>query len=271
MIIKFCGITNIEDARAALQAGADWIGLNLVAGPRRIEFDTVRALVTQLPAVDRVVALVTLHGGPDAPEFAPTSDATLNELHALGVRRLQLYGPVAPADLVRLGDRGFETILVHHVADAQSLRSLDAKLIECAEACDDARPGSAGAASSPCVRPAEGDHEGTGQAQPDYLLFDAADARGLGGTGRLANWQAIVDAQELTSKGAEGNLRVPWPPFLLAGGLNPDNVAEAIRTVRPFGVDVSSGIESSPGRKDAQTMHRFVAHARAAFAAVAAQ
>jgi phosphoribosylanthranilate isomerase len=73
------------------------------------------------------------------------------------------------------------------------------------------------------------------------------------GTGRLADWEA---ATRLAAR----------CELILAGGLSPDNVADAVAQVRPFGVDVSSGVETSPGRKDAARINRFVATARAAFA-----
>jgi phosphoribosylanthranilate isomerase len=84
------------------------------------------------------------------------------------------------------------------------------------------------------------------------LLLDAVSAVERGGTGRRVDWEraAAVARQRRT---------------VLAGGLTPDNVAEAIATVRPFGVDVSSGVEASPGRKDRDKVSRFLDNARKAF------
>ena len=82
-----------------------------------------------------------------------------------------------------------------------------------------------------------------------YLL-DAYVKDSLGGTGATFNWGLAVRAQEFGK------------PILLAGGLTPDNVADAVRRVQPFGVDVSSGVESEPGRKDPARMKAFVEAAK---------
>jgi phosphoribosylanthranilate isomerase len=84
------------------------------------------------------------------------------------------------------------------------------------------------------------------------FLLDAADPIRRGGTGDVVDW---TRAAELARQ---------WP-IVLAGGLTPDNVAEAIARVRPAGVDVSSGVESAPGEKDAAKVSRFIASARRAF------
>ena len=86
-----------------------------------------------------------------------------------------------------------------------------------------------------------------------YLL-DAYVKDALGGTGATFNWDLAVRAQEFGK------------PIFLAGGLTPENVVEAVRKVQPFGVDVSSGEESEPGRKDAEQMRTFVAAAKGALA-----
>ncbi len=86
-----------------------------------------------------------------------------------------------------------------------------------------------------------------------YLL-DAYVKDALGGTGATFNWDLAVRAQEFGK------------PIFLAGGLTPENVAEAVRKVQPFGVDVSSGVEIEPGRKDAQQIRTFVAAAKGALA-----
>jgi phosphoribosylanthranilate isomerase len=84
------------------------------------------------------------------------------------------------------------------------------------------------------------------------FLLDAADPVRRGGTGAAVDWKAAAA------------LAKQWP-IVLAGGLTPDNVAGAIAAVRPVGVDVSSGVEASPGEKDALKMSRFIATARRAF------
>jgi phosphoribosylanthranilate isomerase len=85
--------------------------------------------------------------------------------------------------------------------------------------------------------------------QASLFLYDAF-AEGYGGSGKRAPWDVV----------AAGARR----PFLIAGGLNPSNVAEAIRATRPDGVDVSSGVESAPGIKDTRKLRAFIKHARAA-------
>jgi phosphoribosylanthranilate isomerase len=83
------------------------------------------------------------------------------------------------------------------------------------------------------------------------LLLDAWVAESYGGTGHRCNWDLAADvARERT--------------MLLAGGLTPDNVAEAVRAVRPYGVDVSSGVEAAPGQKDPQKVADFIRNAKAA-------
>jgi phosphoribosylanthranilate isomerase len=88
---------------------------------------------------------------------------------------------------------------------------------------------------------------------PAAILLDAYVEGQEGGTGTTAPWDLIADYK-------------PGVPIILAGGLTPGNVAEAIRTVRPAGVDVATGVEFAPGRKDPDKVRAFVANARAAAA-----
>lgn len=88
----------------------------------------------------------------------------------------------------------------------------------------------------------------------DALVLDTATAKGFGGTGEVASWDL---AAELVR-----NLDVPC---FLAGGLNPENVREAIEVVKPFGVDVSSGVEAAPGVKDAEKIRLFCLRAKSEF------
>ena len=86
--------------------------------------------------------------------------------------------------------------------------------------------------------------------QTDAYLLDAFSPEARGGTGEKFNWELAVEAQKFGK------------PVFLAGGLTPENVADAVRKVRPFGVDVSSGVESAPGKKDAVKVRAFIAAAR---------
>lgn len=93
----------------------------------------------------------------------------------------------------------------------------------------------------------------------DAILLDTKTAAASGGTGRAFDWKR---AQQVLAAD-DGKLRI-----ILAGGLTPENVAEAIRTVRPWGVDVASGVERRPGMKDPVRVANFISAARAAFASI---
>ena len=86
----------------------------------------------------------------------------------------------------------------------------------------------------------------------DAFLLDACSPAGLGGTGEKFNWDLAIGAQKFGK------------PIFLAGGLTPENVADAVRRVRPFAVDVSSGVESAPGKKDAAKVRAFITAVRTA-------
>jgi phosphoribosylanthranilate isomerase len=95
------------------------------------------------------------------------------------------------------------------------------------------------------------DVTGYARGEAPALLIDASVKGAYGGTGLIADWAAAADLAKRF-------------PLLLAGGLTPENVGEAIRQVRPWGVDTASGVESSPGKKDAGKMKAFVAEVRRA-------
>ena len=87
--------------------------------------------------------------------------------------------------------------------------------------------------------------------QTDAYLLDAYSPEARGGTGEKFNWDLAIEAQKFGK------------PIFLAGGLTPENVADAVKKVRPFAVDVSSGVESAPGKKDAAKVRAFIAAVRA--------
>ncbi len=84
------------------------------------------------------------------------------------------------------------------------------------------------------------------QCRPAACLIDAKVSGAYGGTGHRAPWQLVAEARE------------EFWPLILGGGLTPDNVAAAIDTVQPYGVEASSGVESEPGRKDHQAVRAFI-------------
>jgi phosphoribosylanthranilate isomerase len=207
--IKICGVTCVEDARAAVQLGADALGLNFYApSPRCIRPETAAQIVNELPPFVEPVGL-----------FVEETTASIGErLRGLDrIRTVQRHGiPLVPER-----DWAFSLIPAFAVRDAASLeevrRHLDA------------------------LRAA-------GRPAPAVLLD--AHAPGLhGGTGRTAPWDLIADFDV-------------GVPVILAGGLTPDNVAEAVRRVRPYAVDVASGVEATPGRKDVEKMRRFIEAAK---------
>lgn len=93
-----------------------------------------------------------------------------------------------------------------------------------------------------------------GRANLQAVLLDAYDKTVRGGSGKQFNWDLVTAARKA------GRL-AGWPPIILAGGLTPDCVADAIRTVAPWGVDVASGVESSPAVKDMEKVAAFIHNA----------
>jgi phosphoribosylanthranilate isomerase len=209
MIVKICGITALDDALAAIEAGADMLGFNFYPpSPRYIERTTCIRLVTAIR--NRGLATTTVGVFVNTPPVEV--DRILGEC---GLDLAQLSGDEPPSDLAVLGERAFKAI----------------------------RPKEARAALASAAQYAR-------RAASPVLLVDASAGMGqFGGTGQIGDWEAarVVSARHL---------------LLLAGGLRPDNVAAAIAAVRPWGVDVASGVESRPGRKDPAKMRAFVRAAR---------
>ncbi|MFP4080514.1 MAG: phosphoribosylanthranilate isomerase [Ectothiorhodospira sp.] len=199
--VKICGITREEDARAAVEAGCDAIGLVFHArSPRAVSLDQAGAILARLPPFVTRVGL-----------FMDAGTARVREaLAALSLDLVQFHGRESPVDC-------------------------DACGVDYLKAVPMAEPGGARAfmARYPGARGFLLDSHGPGQA---------------GGTGRTFDWG-------------------DWPgdmdrPLILAGGLDPDNVATAIARTRPWAVDVSSGVEAAPGIKDPGRITRFMSEVR---------
>ena len=200
--VKICGITNLADALAAVEAGADVLGLNFYEGsPRRVSMKTAAEISKQLPPfVMRAGVFV------NADE-----DLVTRAIGECGLSLLQFHGD-EPAEFC--AQFGLISMKAFRIRDAESLKELP-------------------------------------RFQTDAYLLDAFSPEARGGTGERFNWELAVEAQKFGK------------PVFLAGGLTPENVADAVRKVRPFGVDVASGVESSPGKKDHAKIRAFIAAARA--------
>ena len=194
--VKICGITNIEDALMAVEAGADALGFVFFKGsPRFISPEQAAAIIRRLPPFVQTVGL-----------FVNEKPATVNSVaDKCGLDIVQLHGEESPEYCHDVKRR---IIKAFRVKDASSLDDIS-------------------------------------NYQAAAALLDAWSPSAHGGTGTTFNW-------DIAAKAASSR------PIILAGGLTPDNVAEAIAVVKPYAVDVSSGVESAPGKKDAGLVSRFI-------------
>ena len=195
--VKICGITRVEDAHAAIDAGADMLGLNFYAkSPRYVELDRARQIRA---AIGSRAALVGV--------FVNAERAYIDDrLRAASLDMLQFSGDEDDAALA-----------------GWPVPSIVARRLKLGEM------------SSVTVR------------RTDYVLYDAFDAKLLGGTGNRISLDQLR--------------RLDLSRAIVAGGLNPDNVAE-VAALDPYAVDCASGVESSPGVKDHDKLRSFVANAK---------
>ncbi|MCP4203981.1 MAG: phosphoribosylanthranilate isomerase [bacterium] len=193
--IKICGITCVEDAEAAVDLGADFIGLNFWSkSPRRLEAVRGREIAEAVRGRTSLVGVFVNQAQPEVEKVATT----------VGLDLIQFHGDETPEDLVPWGERAMKAVRFSGELDPEALD--DYKTVW------------------------------------GFLIEPQRDS--YGGTGRSWNYSKAR--------------RLPrHKPFLLAGGLRPENVGQAIEACSPWGVDVCSGIESEPGVKDAQAMWKF--------------
>jgi len=203
--IKICGIREPDHARYAIDAGADYIGLNFIEGsPRQLQIPDARNLVAEICKASKTVESVAL--------FA---DQTLDFIREV------------------LDNADFPIIQLHGHEDRAFIESLgDVQVFKAVP-----------------FGPTIIDAWRNPPPNVAALLIDAPTNPGelTGGTGRNFDWDALVNLD-----------RTGLPPLILAGGLTPDNVAQAVRTARPYAVDVSSGVESSRGVKDPDLIRGFI-------------
>ena len=202
--IKVCGITGLEDARAAVAAGADGLGFIFVEqSPRLVDPDMVRAITGELqPFVDSI--------GVFCNEEIEVVEEIVNYC---SLTLVQLHGAESPEYCKSVSCPVIKSFSIHPESQSEEL-----------------------AAYSEVV---------------SGFLLDTFHKDMAGGTGMVFDWKLVEQIQ-------------PPGPFILAGGLNPDNVGEAIRQVKPFAVDVNSGVEYQPGRKDTDKLKSFADEVRKA-------
>ncbi|WP_254768950.1 phosphoribosylanthranilate isomerase [Salinilacihabitans rarus] len=207
--VKVCGLTRETDLDAAVDAGADAVGVVCdvpVDTPREVHPARAADLLAAVPPFVTGV-LVTMPSGPER---------AIELVERVGPDAVQIHGGLEPVDLSYL----------RASVDATVLSAVDAGDVDAAAAYD---------------------------GVVDALVVDSVDEDGGGGTGETHDWERTAAATaDLAS------------PVVLAGGLDPGNVADAVRTVRPFAVDVASGVEARGGVKDREAVEAFVDRAKGA-------
>jgi indole-3-glycerol phosphate synthase/phosphoribosylanthranilate isomerase len=206
--VKICGITCVADALAAIEAGADVLGLNFFRqSPRFVEPEAAREIVDAVRSVSEV-ALIGV--------FVNESIETILDIaDRLSLDGIQLHGDESPEF-------------------CEQLKSTSHRLVI------KAVPGNAAL-----------DLESLRTYPVDSIMIDAFHPTLRGGSGHTADWTIARKANERL------------PRIILAGGLSPENVGEAIASVQPSGVDACSSLETSPGKKDAKRLREFVNAVRA--------
>lgn len=219
MRVKICGLTNLDDALVAVEAGADLVGFIFYPkSPRYVTPSQVRAMTDQIRGASTMPPLcVGVFVDVDWREVAQVLDDA-------GLDLAQLHGSEPPVEISLLAPRAFKALRPQSRGDAETLVATYTAV---------APPTDPGAA-----------------AQPSFLI-DAYHPWKFGGTGRRTDWHAAHTLAERF-------------PILLAGSLTLDNVGEAISQVQPWGVDVSSGVESAPGQKDHALVREFIRAAKTA-------
>ena|SRR5690242_2876591 len=199
-VVKICGITNLDDALAAVEAGADALGFNFYArSPRYISPANAREIVNQLPRSILKVGVFVNHELQSLLTIASEANLTA----------VQLHGDESPDYCSQLK----QTFIIKAFGAKDDL-DLRAYAV-------------------------------------DAIMLDTKDDLLRGGTGRVFDWSI---AQRMNGSTANSSK----PKLFLAGGLSPENVAEAIATVKPYAVDACSSLEETPGKKNHARMRAFV-------------
>lgn len=229
MFVKICANTNLADAQLAAELGADALGFVFAPSRRRVTADQVAPITPHLP--DSVLTFGI---------FATTdADEIIHAVRIAGLRGAQLHHDPKPELIAKLNEafeghvRIIQTVPfnVHSGDNANFVGSLARVL------------------STPGLF---------------AVLIDAARRGMSGGLGMAFDWELAAKEIRLACNTAMANSSADLPPIIIAGGLHSRNVAAAIDVLKPWGVDVASGVESEPGRKDPVRLRHFLHAARSA-------
>jgi phosphoribosylanthranilate isomerase len=235
--VKICGITNRDDAMTAVEAGADAMGFVFYEkSPRNVAPEIVREIVDQLPVQIEKVGVFVGDDPNNAPELSL----------GLGLTGCQLYlgpEPVNETTLSALSDfpaglKTYPSMPAQPLIDSEERASRFISVVTRIAEIMRAHPG--------------------GKRPPNFfdtMFLDSGNLQRPGGTGVAFDWKKAAPIVERLQQVGR---------VVVAGGLNPTNVTEAIRILKPWGVDVSSGVELKPGKKDPEKVRAFVAAVRQA-------
>ena len=228
--VKICGIKTVADALGAANAGADAIGLNFYQQSSRFVNPKTAATISKSlsaksPSEESRESSTSQSRPKIVGVFVNETESTIcDTAKSCGLDAIQLHGD-EPPDFVRR---------IHNSSGLPILRAFALRVSEAA-------------------RVIEFCHELDGRPKLAGVLIDACVPGRFGGTGITADWPLAANLVE--------ELRPLEIPLILAGGLNPENVREAIRATSAYGVDVASGVESAAGDKDQRLVSQFVGNA----------
>jgi phosphoribosylanthranilate isomerase len=235
--VKICGITNLEDALTAVDAGADALGFVFYEkSPRNVAAETVGEIVRQLPAHIEKVGVFVGNSPSNLLDLVYDSGLTGAQVHFgphVGtVNETAAYGPGCfppgfkaylsmPARWFIESDNCLRSFIASRAREEEFMRS----------------------------------HAGKGPPPKliQAIFLDSGSLQQPGGTGLVFDWEKAAPVVEELKQAVK---------VVVAGGLDPINVTEAIQVLKPWGVDVSSGVESKPGKKDPEKVRAFVAAVR---------
>ena len=224
MWVKICANTNIEDALLAAELGADAVGFVFAPSKRQVKVEQVAAITPHLPGAVERVGVFHGSTSADVEQIASAAE------HA-GLTAVQMHG-----GLNLLFARALARRLVHAV-----------KLIHTAHWLLDEDEASASRVSAHLA-------ELEAEDGVSRILVDAKVGEASGGLGVSFNWERAASVLQCSAK----------QEVIIAGGLTPENVTQAITKLRPYGVDVASGVELRPGTKDPDRLQMFIRAARGA-------